>query len=97
MSVSGIEHHHIHLGLHQGIHPLQNIGSDPHSSSTEQAPLRIFGRQGIPDLLLNILDSDQPLQVEIIIHDRKLLHPGLGKDLLGLHQSDPLPGRDQIL
>ena len=57
----------------------------------------ILGRIRVFDLLFNILNGDKTLEIEIIIHDRKLLHSRPGQNLLGLHHGDALFRRNQIL
>ena len=93
----GIQHHDIHLRLHKGLHALQHIGRNADGRAAQKPSLFVLGGQRVLNLLLNILDGDETLQIEILVHNRKLLHTGLGQNRLGLLERNALPGCHQVL
>ena len=97
MPVSGIHDNHIHLGIHKRLHTFQAVGCNSDGRAAEQTPLGILRGRRVLDLLLNVLDGDQPFQVAVFIHDRKLFLSCLCKDLLCFVQCDPFAGCDQSL
>ena len=95
MPMGGIDDDHIHLGLHQRIHPHHHVLCDAYGRAAEQPSLLILCRIWVLNLLLNIFDRDQALQVKVLIYNRQLLFPGLRQYLLGFLQGNSLTGSNQ--
>ena len=92
-----IQGQHVGTGLHQGGHAVQHVGSDADGGTHQQAALLVTGGVGVHGGLLDVLDGDQALQAEVLVHDGQLLDLVLAQDLTGLGQGGALGGGDQVL
>ena len=95
--MGGIQAQHVYAGLNQSGHTVQHIVGGADGSAYQQAALLVTGRVGIHLGLLDVLDGNETLQVEVLVHDGQLLYLVLAQDLLGLGQSSSLGGGDQVL
>ena len=96
VAVGGVQAQHVHAGLHQGGHPVQHVGGGADGGAHQQAALLVTGGVGVHLGLLDVLDGDEALQTEVLVHDGQLLDLVLAEDLLGLGQGGALGGGDQV-
>ena len=87
----------VHTRLHQRRRTLKIIAHRSNRSRNPQPPLRVLRRVRVLQLLLNVLDRDQPLQLILVVHHQQLLHAMLMQDVLGLFQRRSNWHRDQVL
>ena len=97
VAMGGIQAQHVYAGLNQSGHTVQHIVGGADGSAYQQAALLVTGRVGIHLGLLDVLDGNEALQVEVLVHDGQLLDLVLAQDLLGLGQSSSFGGGDQVL
>ena len=97
VAVGGVQAQHVHAGLHQGGHPVQHVGGGADGGAHQQAALLVTGGVGVHLGLLDVLDGDEALQTEVLVHDGQLLDLVLAEDLLGLGQGGALGRGDQVL
>src|ERR1035438_8175530 len=64
----------------------QEIARGPDGRADAQPSLAVLGGIRILQLLLNILDRDQALEGEVLVHHQQFLHAMLVQDGLGLLQ-----------
>src|SRR5206468_3211898 len=69
---------------HERLCPLERIGADPDRSAHAQPALLVLRRLGELDLLLDVLDRDQPAQAPVGVDHRQLLDLVAVEDLLRL-------------
>ena len=86
MTVGRIHHDHVHLSLDQGVHAGHHIAGDAHGSAAQQAAMLVLGRQGIFDLLLNVLDRDETLEFKVSVYNGEFLNFILVQDLFRLRE-----------
>ena len=90
-----IQHDNINMCLHECFRSFQTVCSNTNRCSAKKTSFGIFRRKRILDLLLNIFNRDQAFQIEILIHDRKLLLACFRKNLFSLFQGNALRCCDQ--
>ena len=73
MAVGGVDHEHVDAGVDQALGPLQRVGPDADRGADPQATLVVLGRVRVLDLLLDVLDRDEPLEEPLVVDDRQLL------------------------
>ena len=84
MAVGTVQHDHVHLGIHKRSYPVQDISRNAYTCTTQKPSLAVFGGKWIFNRLLDVLNSDQPRQIVVVVYDRQLLFPRLGQNLLRL-------------
>ena len=75
MSMCGIDNNHVHACGHQRFDALFGIAAYADRGADQQTFRRILGGVGVVGLLLDILDRDQPAQVEAVVHHQHFLDP----------------------
>ena len=75
---------------------LERVGADADRRRRPQPSLVVLRRVGELDLLLDVLDRDQPAQPAIRVDDRELLDLVPVQDLLGLRQRRPDRRGDEV-
>ena len=71
MTMRGIDHDDIDLGIDQGFYPFFGIRSGTHRGTDPQAPLVILAGQRVNRRLGDILDRDHALQLKPVIHHQQ--------------------------
>ena len=66
--VGRVQVQHIHAGLHQSGYPVQHVGGGADGGTHQQAALLVTGGVGVHLRLLDVLDGDQALEAEILVH-----------------------------
>lgn len=84
-------------GVDQGLHALHHIGGNADAGAAEQTSLVVLCGEGIFDLLLNILDSNQSLEIVVVIHDGEFLFSGFRENSLCLLQGNANLCGNQVL
>ena len=97
VAVRGVHDDAVHLGGNQRCHTVHHIRGDADRCAAQKTPLGVLGGVRVFDLLFDVLDGDQALEVEIVVHDGQLLLAGLAQDPLRLFQRDADLRRDQVL
>ena len=72
VAVSRIDHEDVDVGGDQRLSPLQVSRANADAGAAPQASERVLARDRILDRLLNVLDRDQPLQHEPVVHHQEL-------------------------
>ncbi len=86
MPVCRVDDQHVDVRADQRLCARKRVRPDPdRGADAEPAPL-VLRRVGILDLLLDVLDGDEPAQPALGVDDRKLLDLVAVEDLLGLRQ-----------
>ena len=83
MAVRAVHDDHVHMGVHQRFHALQNVAGHADARAAQKTALLILRGIRILDGLFNILDGNEPAKPAFIVHDRQLFQPGFGQDLFG--------------
>ena len=81
MAVGRVDDDDVDMRSHQGSGTFGRIARDPDSGADAQPAESVLAGIRILDLLLDILDRDQPLELEIAIDDEQLLDFVTVKDL----------------
>ena len=97
MTVGGIHHQHIHAGLCQRHNPRLGVAAGTDSGADTQPPLVILAGQRVVLCLLNVLDGDQPAQLEIVIDHQHFFDAMTVQQLLDVVQASPFFHRDQLI
>ena len=97
VAVGGIDHEHVHLGFGPAPGTLQVIAGRADGGADAQAAVLVFGGVGIFELFLNVLDGDQALEIEIVVHDEQFFDAMLVQDLLGFFERRADGDGDQIV
>ncbi len=97
MAVGGVHYNDVHFLGYQLLGAFQIIAHRTHRRADAQPALRILGRVGVLQLLLDVLDGDQALEREVLVHHQQLLHAMLMQNLFGFLQRGPHRHRDQVL
>ena len=96
MAVGCIDHHGIHLRIHQGLHPGQGVPGDAHGSGNTQAAALVLAGVGPLLDLYNVLVGDQPDKLIFFVHHRQLLDLVFLQDVGSLFEVSELRGGDQV-
>jgi hypothetical protein len=86
MAVRRIDRQHVRLGLGHFHGALQEIARGADGGANAQATLLVFGRIWILEFFLDVLDGDQALEVEVLIHDKQLLDAVILQDAFGFFE-----------
>ena len=86
VAVRGVDDQEIDVLLDQRRGPLFGVGADPDRRADPQPALGVLGRVRELDLLLDVLDRDQPGQIAVLVDDRQLFDPVPVQDLAGLFE-----------
>ncbi len=73
VAVRRVEHEHVGARRDELLGALEGVGPDADGRSDTQTPVRVLGRMGELDPLLDVLDGDQPFEHAGGVDDRKLL------------------------
>jgi hypothetical protein len=88
---------HVHLRAGQLHSAFQEISGRSDGGAGEQPPLVVLGGVREIESLLNVLDGNQALEVEILIHDEQFFNPVLLQHTLGFLERRAHGHRDQVL
>jgi hypothetical protein len=101
VAVRGVHHDEVHPGVGQRLCPLQRVVPDPDRRGAPQPALVVLGGVGVLDLLVDVLDGDQPGDATVVVDDGELLDAVLAEDGLCLLErralrrgDEPLGGHD---
>ena len=97
MAVGGVQRQHVGPRFHQSGHPVQHVGGNADGGAHQQASFVVAGGIGVDLGLFNVLDGDQALEMELIVHNGELFHLVAPEDLLGLLQRGALLCGDQVV
>src|ERR1035437_1671510 len=86
MAVRAVDGQHVHFGFGQFLRAFEEIAGGADGRTYAQAALRVLGRVGIFQLLLNVLDRDQALEVVLVIDHEKLLDAVLVENFFGVFE-----------
>ena len=84
VAVRRVDDEHVDAGLDERLRALERVGPDADRGADAQPPLLVLRRLRELDLLLDVLDGDQPAQPAVGVDDRELLDLVAVEDLLGL-------------
>ena len=93
--VSRIDHHHIDAATLQFRQPFVPVFPDADCRPDTQTAQGILAGEGIAPPFLDVLDGDQPLQVEGVVHHQELLDTVLMQQFLRFVQVGALRHGDQ--
>ena len=96
MAVRGVDDDHVRAGGDESLRALERVGRSSHGGAHAQPPLLVLGRLRVLDLLLDVLDGDQPAQAPVSVDDRQLLDLVAVEDRLRLRQRRPDRRGDEI-
>ena len=91
MSVRRVDDEHIGAGGDECLRALDRVGADADGGADAQPAALVLRRVRVLDLLLNVLDRDEPAQLAVGIDDRQLLDLVAVQDLLGLLRASCRP------
>ena len=96
MTMRRIDSDQIDAGSHQRLDPLFPVGAHTHRRADAQTTPLVFAGIRILNFLLDVLDRDQSLELEVVVHHQELLDPVLMQNLFGLIETDARLNGDQI-
>src|SRR5579859_4844838 len=83
VTVRGVYGQNVGLGFVHLDGALEIVARCADGGSDAQAALIVFRRARVFELFLNVLDGNQALEVEVLVHDEQLLDAVLLQDALG--------------
>ena len=81
MTVRGIDHQHVDAGIDQRGHALLGVAAHADRRTDQQGFLRVLGGMRVVARLLDVLDGDQPAQLEVVVDHQHLLDAVLVQQL----------------
>ncbi len=84
MPMRRVNNQRVHSGVNQGLRPLKSASAHANSRSHPQTAIRILARVRIFHHLLNILNSNQPFEIVVRVHNRQFFNPVLFQNISGL-------------
>ena len=96
VTVSGVDDEHVDARSGERLGTLERVRADADRGTDAQAALLVLRRLRKLDLLLDVLDRDQPAQPAVGIDDRQLLDLVAVEDLLRLRERRPHGRGDEV-
>ena len=93
MAVRRVDDEHVGARSDERLRALDGLRPDTDRGADAQAPALVLRRLRVLDLLLDVLDGDQPAQAAVGVDDGQLLDLVATEDLLGLGQASSRPAR----
>ena len=84
VAVGRVHHQHVHAGVHQGLDPFIRALAHAHGGADAQCLVLVLAGVGKFLGLMDVLDRDQALELEVVVHHQDLLDAVLvqqGRDL----------------
>ncbi len=97
MAVRSIDRHQIDSRAHQAFYTLFPIGAHADSGANAQTTALVLAGVGILNFLFDVLDRNQPLELEAVVHDQELFDAVLVQQLFCRVEIDAGFHRDEIL
>ena len=91
MAVRGVDDEHVHAAGDERLRALDRVGPDADGGADAQAAALVLRRVRVLDLLLNVLDGDEPAQPSVRVDDRQLLDLVAAEDRLGFLRASCRP------
>ena len=91
--VRGVDDEHVDAGGDERLRALDRVRADADRRADAQPAALVLRRVRVLDLLLDVLDGDQPAQPAVGVDDRQLLDLVAVEDLLGLARASSRPAR----
>src|SRR5271165_1518651 len=95
--MGGIHTEYVDFHLDEFLRALEEIATRPERRSHAQTTLRIFCGTWIFQLLLNVLDRDQPFESELIVDHQQLFHAMFVQNLFRFFERGANRNRDQMI
>ena len=96
MAVRRVDDEHVHARRDERLRALERVGADADRGADPQPPLLVLRRLRVLDLLLDVLDGDEPAQAAVCVDDGELLDLVAVEDLLGLRERRPDRRGDEV-
>ena len=97
LTVSGVDHEHVHAGLHQSGGTLPGVAEEADTGGHAQTALLILGGVRVLLGLDEVLDGDQTGQAAFVVDQRQLFDLVLGEQTVGVVLGDVGRTSDQVL
>jgi hypothetical protein len=97
VAVRRVDGDDVRAGLEERLDARLAIGAHAHGRAAEEAPERVLRGVGVLLDLLDVLDGDEALQLEGVVHDEELLDAVPVEQHLRLVEGDADLGGDEIL
>ena len=89
----GVDDEHVDAGRDERLRALDRLGADADRRADAQPAAVVLRRLRVLDLLLDVLDGDEPAQPAVGVDDRELLDLVAVEDLLRLLRASCRPAR----
>ncbi len=93
----GVDGQHVHFAPDQLLGALEEIAGGADRRPHPQPALAVFGRVRVLQLLLDVLDGDEALEGELVVHHQQFFDAVLVQDGLGLLEGGAHRNRHQVL
>ena len=94
--MGGIYGDSVHPDMYEGVHAVQEVGSNPDGSPYDQAPVVVFAGNRVVLHLHDVLVGDEAYQYALLVHDGQFLNLIALQDFLGFLQGSPNRGRHEV-